>query len=109
MQSQKDVQKTCNRDEDSFKICIMPVRSGRLYCLVYFCTNWHFVCISLNFCRGYTSAVVQNHFILQMEFVILKEDPIFHFCFDKKKSFSSFFYLRCHVFMTTHEMNQFKR
>ena len=61
MQSQKDVQKTCNRDEDSFKICIMPVRSGRLYCLVYFCTNWHFVCISLNFCRGYTSAVVQNH------------------------------------------------
>ena len=102
MQSQKDVQKTCNRDEDSFKICIMPVRSGRLYCLVYFCTNWHFVCISLNFCRGYTSAVVQNHFILQMEFVILKEDPIFHFCFDKKKSFSSFFYLRCHVFMTVH-------
>ena len=46
MQSQKDVQKTCNRDEDSFKICIMPVRSGRLYCLVYCCTNWHFVCIS---------------------------------------------------------------
>ena len=92
---------TCKKDVYYFQICIMPVRSGRLYCLVYFCTNWHFICISLKFCRGYTRAVVQNH--LYFTNVVLWNvqkilSSIFVWEIEKNPSF----YLRCHVFMTVY-------